>query len=178
MTRVLDSVDISRALSRIAHELIERERGAESLVLMGIPSRGAPLAKRIGARIGTIEQGTDVPVGVLDITLFRDDLRFRPARALGHTVVPSDGIDGRTVVLVDDVLFTGRTVRAALDALNEIGRPRAVRLAVLVDRGHRQFPIRAEHVGKNIPTSLREDVRVHLMETDGCDEVLLEVGAR
>lgn len=172
-TRVLDQSDISRALSRIAHEILEREKGAGNLVLMGIPSRGVPLAQRIAERIAAIEPGVSVPVGSLDITMYRDDLRLRPTRALGQTVVPPAGIDGRTVVLVDDVLFSGRSVRAALDALSEIGRPRAVRLAVLVDRGHREFPIRADHVGKNVPTSLREDVRVRLLETDGVDEVVI-----
>ena len=172
-TRVLDQSDIARALSRIAHEILEREKGAENLVLMGIPSRGVPLARRIAERIAAIEPGAEVPVGALDITMYRDDLRLRPARALGRTIVPAEGIDGRTVVLVDDVLFSGRSVRAALDALSEIGRPRAVRLAVLVDRGHREFPIRADHVGKNVPTSLRENVRVRLAETDGTDEVVI-----
>jgi pyrimidine operon attenuation protein/uracil phosphoribosyltransferase len=172
-TRVLDQSEIQRALSRIAHEILEREKGADNLVLMGIPSRGVPLAQRIAERIRTIEPGAEVPVGALDVTMFRDDLRLRPARALGHTVVPPEGIDGRTVVLVDDVLFRGRTIRAALDALAEIGRPRAVRLAVLIDRGHRELPIRADHVGKNVPTSLRESVRVRLTETDGADEVLI-----
>jgi pyrimidine operon attenuation protein/uracil phosphoribosyltransferase len=172
-TRVLDQPDISRALSRIAHEILEREKGAGNLVLMGIPSRGVPLAHRIAERIAAIEPGSDVPVGALDITMYRDDIRMRPARALGRTIVPPDGIDGRTVVLVDDVLFSGRSVRAALDALSEIGRPRAVRLAVLIDRGHREFPIRADHVGKNVPTSLREDVQVRLVETDGVDEVVI-----
>jgi pyrimidine operon attenuation protein/uracil phosphoribosyltransferase len=172
-TRVLDQSDINRALSRIAHEILEREKGAANLVLMGIPSRGVPLAHRIAERIAAIEPGISVPVGSLDITMYRDDLRLRPARALGRTIVPSAGIDGRTVVLVDDVLFSGRSVRAALDALSEIGRPRAVRLAVLVDRGHREFPIRADHVGKNVPTSLREDVQVRLVETDGVDEVVI-----
>jgi len=172
-TRVLDQSDIQRALSRIAHEILEREKGPGDLVLMGIPSRGVPLAHRIAERIASIEPGADVPVGSLDITMFRDDLRLRPARALGQTVVPAEGIDGRTVVLVDDVLFSGRSVRAALDALNEIGRPRAVRLAVLIDRGHREFPIRADHVGKNVPTSLRESVRVRVAEVDGIDEVVI-----
>ena len=176
-TRVLDQSDISRALSRIAHEILEREKGASSLVLMGIPSRGVPLAHRIAERIAAIEPGSSVPVGSLDITMYRDDLRLRPARALGRTIVPPAGIDGRTVVLVDDVLFSGRSVRAALDALSEIGRPRAVRLAVLIDRGHREFPIRADHVGKNVPTSLRESVRVRLAETDGCDEVVIGADA-
>jgi pyrimidine operon attenuation protein/uracil phosphoribosyltransferase len=172
-TRVLDEADISRALSRIAHEILEREKGAQHLVLMGIPSRGVPLARRIAERIEAIEPGAGVPVGALDITMFRDDLRLKPARALEPTVVPPEGIDGRTVVLVDDVLFSGRTVRAALDALSELGRPRAVRLAVLVDRGHREFPIRADHVGKNVPTSLREQVRVRVAELDGLDEVVI-----
>ncbi|MGB7980442.1 MAG: bifunctional pyr operon transcriptional regulator/uracil phosphoribosyltransferase PyrR [Candidatus Nanopelagicales bacterium] len=172
-TRVLDQSDIARALSRIAHEILEREKGAADLVLLGIPSRGVPLAHRIAERIGSIEPGTEPPVGSLDITMFRDDLRMRPARALERTDVPAEGIDGRTVVLVDDVLFSGRSVRAALDALAELGRPRAVRLAVLIDRGHREFPIRADYVGKNVPTSLRESVHVRLAETDGVDEVVI-----
>ncbi len=171
--RVLDESDIGRALSRISHEILEHEKGADRLVLLGIPTRGVPLARRIGERIGAIEPGSHPPVGALDITMFRDDLRLRPARALEHTVLPPGGIDGQTVVLVDDVLFSGRTIRAALDAIAEIGRPRAVRLAVLIDRGHRQLPIRADHVGKNIPTSLRESVRVHLAEIDGLDEVTI-----
>ena len=172
-TRVLDPSDIQRALSRIAHEILEREKGAENLVLMGVPSRGVPLARRIAERIHAIEPGARVPVGALDVTMYRDDLRLRPARALEHTEVPAEGIDGRTVVLVDDVLFKGRTIRAALDALSEIGRPRAVRLAVLVDRGHRELPIRADYVGKNVPTSLRESVRVRVAELDGVDEVVI-----
>jgi len=172
-TRVLDQSDISRALSRIAHEILEREKGAQNLVLLGIPSRGVPLAHRIAERIAAIEPGSAPPVGSLDITMFRDDLRLRPARALERTDVPPGGIDGRTVVLVDDVLFSGRSVRAALDALSELGRPRAVRLAVLVDRGHREFPIRADYVGKNVPTSLRESVQVRVAEIDGTDEVVI-----
>ncbi len=172
-TRVLDQSDITRALSRIAHEILEREKGAEHLVLLGIPSRGVPLAHRIAERIAAIEPGSAPPVGSLDITMFRDDLRLRPARALERTEVPAGGIDGRTVVLVDDVLFSGRSVRAALDALSELGRPRAVRLAVLVDRGHREFPIRADYVGKNVPTSLRESVQVRVAEIDGVDEVVI-----
>lgn len=172
-TRVLDQSEITRALSRIAHEILEREKGAANLVLLGIPSRGVPLAHRIAERIAAIEPGSAPPVGSLDITMFRDDLRLRPARALERTEVPAGGIDGRTVVLVDDVLFSGRSVRAALDALSELGRPRAVRLAVLVDRGHREFPIRADYVGKNVPTSLRESVQVRVAEIDGTDEVLI-----
>ncbi len=172
-TRVLDHSEITRALSRIAHEILEREKGAQDLVLLGIPSRGVPLAHRIAERIAAIEPGSAPPVGSLDITMFRDDLRLRPARALERTEVPDGGIDGRTVVLVDDVLFSGRSVRAALDALSELGRPRAVRLAVLVDRGHREFPIRADYVGKNVPTSLRESVQVRVTEIDGTDEVVI-----
>lgn len=171
-SRVLDSDEIARAITRIAHEILEREKGSAGLVVMGIHTRGVPLAHRIADRIGQIE-GRPPATGALDITMFRDDLRLRPARALAHTDVPPGGIDGRTVLLVDDVLFTGRSVRAALDALSEIGRPRAVRLAVLVDRGHRQYPIRADYVGKNIPTSLRESVHVRLAERDGVDEVLV-----
>jgi pyrimidine operon attenuation protein/uracil phosphoribosyltransferase len=169
---VLNPEEIRRALSRIAHEILERTHGGEGVVLLGIPTRGVPLARRLAARIGAFE-GAAMPVGSLDITLHRDDLRLRPARALGHTQVPADGVDGKTVVLVDDVLFSGRTIRAALDALNDLGRPRAVQLAVLVDRGHRELPIRADYVGKNLPTAHREVVRVLLEETDGEDSVLL-----
>ena len=162
---VLDARDIARALSRISHEILERNKGADGLVLLGIPSRGVPLAERIAERMAAVE-GIDVPVGSIDVTLYRDDLRLKPARALMRTDIPSGGIDGKTVVLVDDVLYSGRTIRAALDALTEIGRPRAVQLAVLVDRGHRELPIRADFVGKNLPTSLAERVRVSL---DGVD---------
>jgi pyrimidine operon attenuation protein/uracil phosphoribosyltransferase len=169
---VLDPADISRALTRISHEIIERNQGCDGLVLLGVPSRGVPLARRIADHLARIE-GTQVPVGSLDITMFRDDLRLKPARALETTELPADGIDGRIVVLVDDVLFSGRTVRAALDAVAEEGRPKAVQLAVLVDRGHRELPIRADYVGKNLPTSLREQVLVRLEETDGADAVLL-----
>ncbi|MGH3413469.1 MAG: bifunctional pyr operon transcriptional regulator/uracil phosphoribosyltransferase PyrR [Marmoricola sp.] len=169
---VLDAPDISRALTRISHEILERNKGAESLVLLGIPTRGAHLARRVGDNLARIE-GREVPVGSLDITMYRDDLRMRPARTLLPTEIPSGGIDGRTVVLVDDVLFSGRTIRAALDAMNDIGRPDAVQLAVLVDRGHRQLPIRADFVGKNLPTSLVEDVSVLLAEYDGEDAVMI-----
>lgn len=172
-TRVLDQSDISRALSRIAHEILEREKGARDLVLLGIPSRGVPLAQRIAERLAAIEPESAPVVGSLDITMFRDDLRLRPTRALERTEVPAAGIDGRTVILVDDVLFSGRSVRAALDALSELGRPKAVRLAVLVDRGHRELPIRADYVGKNVPTSLRQSVQVRVAEIDGTDEVLI-----
>jgi pyrimidine operon attenuation protein/uracil phosphoribosyltransferase len=168
---VLDADDVSRALSRIAHELLERNRGAADLVLLGIPTRGVDLAARLARRIADIE-GVEVPVGSLDVTLYRDDLRLRPARPVSRTEVPVD-VDGRVVVLVDDVLFSGRTVRSALTALDDLGRPRAVRLAVLVDRGHRELPVRADHVGKNLPTSLRETVKVLVAERDGRDAVLL-----
>jgi pyrimidine operon attenuation protein/uracil phosphoribosyltransferase len=170
---VLEAAEINRALTRIAHEIIERTRGAEQVVLMGIPTRGVPLADRLAGRISQVE-GRPVPHGSLDITMYRDDLRLRPARGLGPTKVPAEGIDGKTVVLVDDVLYSGRTVRAALDALNDLGRPLAVQLAVLVDRGHRELPIRADYVGKNLPTSQAEVVRVLVTETDGEDAVLLE----
>ena len=169
---VLDARDISRALTRIAHEILERNKGAAGLVLLGIPSRGVPLARRIAAKIAAVE-GVDVAVGSLDVTMYRDDLRMRPARTLLPTEIPHGGIDGKVVVLVDDVLFSGRTIRSALDALNDLGRPKAVRLAVLVDRGHRELPIRADFVGKNLPTSLVESVRVHLAEFDGEDAVMI-----
>ncbi|HEX6933770.1 MAG TPA: bifunctional pyr operon transcriptional regulator/uracil phosphoribosyltransferase PyrR [Streptosporangiaceae bacterium] len=171
---VLGSDEIRRALTRIGHEILERTDGGHEVVLLGIPTRGVPLARRLAARLADTE-GVRVPVGSLDITLYRDDLRLRPARALGRTDVPGSGIDGMIVILVDDVLYSGRTVRAALDALNDIGRPRAVQLAVLVDRGHRELPIRPDYVGKNLPTAKRELVRVSLTETDGEDAVMLQV---
>jgi pyrimidine operon attenuation protein/uracil phosphoribosyltransferase len=174
---VLDGSDVARALTRIAHEIVERNKGAADLVVLGIPKRGAPLAKRLAHRIAEAEN-VDVPVGALDVTMYRDDVRLRPARALEPTDIPPGGVDGKVVVLVDDVLFSGRTVRAALTALDDIGRPRAVRLAVLVDRGHRELPIRADHVGKNIPTSTRESVKVLVDEIDGSDAVLLGEDAR
>jgi pyrimidine operon attenuation protein / uracil phosphoribosyltransferase len=169
---VLDTLAINRALTRIAHEILERSHGADDAVLLGIPTRGAVLADRLAARISDFES-TPIGVGTLDVTMYRDDLRLRPARALGQTRIPDGGIDGKLVILVDDVLFSGRTIRAALDALGDLGRPRAVQLAVLVDRGHRELPIRADYVGKNLPTSQREVVEVHLTETDGQDAVLL-----
>jgi pyrimidine operon attenuation protein / uracil phosphoribosyltransferase len=174
---VLTPEEIRRALTRIAHEILERTHGGEGVVLLGIPTRGVYLAGRLAARIGEFE-GTPAPCGSLDVTMHRDDLRLRPARALRRTEVPPAGVDGKTVVLVDDVLFSGRTVRAALDALNDLGRPRAVQLAVLVDRGHRELPIRPDYVGKNLPTAHREVVRVHLTEIDGEDSVLLGEGDR
>jgi pyrimidine operon attenuation protein/uracil phosphoribosyltransferase len=169
---VLEAADVGRALTRIAHEIVERNHGAAEIVLLGIPTRGVTLARRLAARIAEVE-GSDVPVGSLDVTMYRDDLRLRGVRALEETDIPSTGVDGLVVVLVDDVLFSGRTVRSALDALSDLGRPRAVQLAVLVDRGHRELPVRADYVGKNIPTSLRETVHVLLAETDGRDGVLL-----
>nr|WP_148614977.1 bifunctional pyr operon transcriptional regulator/uracil phosphoribosyltransferase PyrR [Nocardioides rubriscoriae] len=167
---VLDARDIARALTRIAHELLERNKGAGDLVLLGIPSRGVPLAHRIAARIKEVE-GVEVPVGALDVTMYRDDLRRHPARSPHPTAVPPGGVDGRTVVLVDDVLYSGRTVRSALDAMNDLGRPDVVRLAVLVDRGHRELPIRADHVGKNLPSARTERVMVRLEELDGIEGV-------
>lgn len=169
---VLDERDISRALTRISHEILERNRGPDDIVLLGIPTRGVPLAERLAARIRDVE-GTSVPSGSLDITPYRDDLRLRPARALEHTEIPTGGIDGKVVVLVDDVLFSGRTIRAALDALNDLGRPTVTQLAVLVDRGHRELPIRADFVGKNMPTAVVEHVRLAVTEIDGRDEVVI-----
>lgn len=170
--RVLDSADVNRVIGRIAHEILEKSHGPDDLLLLGIPSRGVPLAHRIAVRIAEIE-GTEVPVGALDVTMYRDDVGLRGARPLGRTEIPARGVDDAIVILIDDVLFSGRTVRAALDAVNDIGRPRVIRLAVLVDRGHRELPIRADHVGKNLPTSLTESVRVHLEEIDGVDEVVV-----
>lgn len=169
---VLSEDEIARALARMAHEVVERNKGASDLVVLGIPTRGVPLAARLAARIASVE-GSEVPAGALDVTMYRDDLRLRAARALEPTNIPPVGIDGKIVVFVDDVLFSGRTIRAALTALDDVGRPQAVRLAVLVDRGHRQLPIRADHVGKNLPTSMRENVKVLLEEVDGRDAVLL-----
>ena len=181
---LLSAADVARVVDRIAHQLIERaasvdpaaeDGGLRDLVLIGIPTRGAPLARRLAARIEAFS-GVAVDVGTADITLYRDDLRLRGVRALEPTVLPDAGIDGRLVVLVDDVLFSGRSVRAALDALRDLGRPRSVQLAVLVDRGHRELPIRADFVGKNVPTSRTQQVKVHLAEIDGVDEVLLTGG--
>jgi pyrimidine operon attenuation protein / uracil phosphoribosyltransferase len=169
--RVMEGDDIRRAVVRIAHEIVERNKGTEDLLLVGIRTRGAPLAERIAAAIASFE-GADVPSGALDVTLYRDDVGLRGPRGIEATTVPAD-VDGRVVVVVDDVLFTGRTIRAAFDALLDLGRPRAIRLAVLVDRGHRELPIRADHVGKNIPTSASEVVRVLLEEIDGEDAVVI-----
>ncbi|HWJ82644.1 MAG TPA: bifunctional pyr operon transcriptional regulator/uracil phosphoribosyltransferase PyrR [Nocardioides sp.] len=167
---VLDASDISRALTRISHEILERNKGAEDLLLLGLHTRGVPLAKRLAERIEAVE-GVPVAVGSLDVTMYRDDLRRHPTRSPHDTRMPADGIDGKHVVLVDDVLFSGRTIRAALDAVSDLGRPDVVRLAVLVDRGHRELPIRADHVGKNLPTARTETVKVRVQEIDGADEV-------
>lgn len=168
---VLDDLDVKRALARIAHEIVEHNRGSGELVLVGIHRRGVPLAERIGKRIGEIE-GTPPPVGALDVSFYRDDVNIRRPEHVSQTDFPFD-VTGKTVVLVDDVLFTGRTVRAAIDALVDFGRPKLVRLAVLVDRGHRELPIRADFIGKNIPTSRAQEVRVHVDETDGEDSVVV-----
>ena len=173
MSIAMPAEDIRRAITRISHEILERNSGSSHIVLLGIPTRGVHLAKRIADAISVIE-GNEVPVGSLDITMHRDDLRTRPPRALSPTQIPSVGIEGRDVVLIDDVLYSGRTIRAALDALGEVGRPRTVQLAVLVDRGHRELPIRADYVGKNLPTSRTQSVNVRLMEFDGKDEVSIE----
>ncbi|CAO1651788.1 bifunctional pyr operon transcriptional regulator/uracil phosphoribosyltransferase PyrR [Salinibacterium sp. NYA9b] len=169
---VLQHADITRALTRISHEILESNRGSDDLVILGIPTRGVTLARRIAAIIQSVDS-TSVTSGVLDVTMYRDDLAQNPTRATGPTDIPAGGIDGKTVVLVDDVLYSGRTIRAALDALGDLGRPRAVRLAVLVDRGHREFPIRADFVGKNLPSSMEERINVRLEEIDGSDEVTI-----
>jgi len=170
---VLHEADIARALTRISHEILESNRGPDDLVLLGIPTRGVPLAQRIGALIAQFA-GTTVPVGALDVTMYRDDLHRNPTRTPHPTEIPAGGIDGKVVVLVDDVLFSGRSIRAALDALQDIGRPAAVRLATLVDRGHRELPIRPDFVGKNLPSARDERVNVRLAEIDDLDEVTIE----
>ncbi|WP_431839767.1 bifunctional pyr operon transcriptional regulator/uracil phosphoribosyltransferase PyrR [Gordonia hongkongensis] len=173
---LLDAADVSRTIARVAHQVIEKTAldspDAPRVVLIGIPTRGTSLATRLGAKISEFA-GVEVPVGYLDITLYRDDLRGKPHRPLERTMVPAGGVDSAIVILVDDVLYSGRTVRAALDALRDLGRPAAVQLAVLVDRGHRELPLRADYVGKNIPTARDEQVSVHLVEHDGIDEVVL-----
>ena len=166
----MDAHDVSRAVARIAHEILERNRGAQNIVLIGVRTRGVQLAERLAAQIREIE-GVAVPTGTLDIGLYRDDIGIREPFPIGPSRVPK--IDGKVVVLVDDVLYTGRSARSALDALVDIGRPEAVQLAVLVDRGHRELPIRADYVGKNIPTAHQEEVRVHVQEVDGEDSVVL-----
>jgi len=170
--RVLDAASIDRSLTRISHEILERNKGLGAIGLVGVQTRGVPLARRLAARLGAIE-GVVPPVGVLDINLYRDDLsRIADHPILKRTEIPFD-LDDAVVILVDDVLFTGRTVRAALDALMDLGRPRQIQLAVLVDRGHRELPVRADFVGKNLPTAETERVDVRLTETDGEDEVVI-----
>ncbi|GAC79509.1 pyrimidine operon attenuation protein / uracil phosphoribosyltransferase [Gordonia malaquae] len=173
---LLDASDVGRTVARMAHQVIEKTAldavGSRRVLLIGIPTRGTSLAQRLAGKIAEFS-GVTVETGYLDITLYRDDLRDKPHRPLERTLVPEGGVDGALVILVDDVLFSGRTVRAALDALRDLGRPAAVQLAVLVDRGHRELPLRADYVGKNIPTSRDEDVQVHLAEHDGLDEVVL-----
>jgi pyrimidine operon attenuation protein/uracil phosphoribosyltransferase len=171
---VMQSADVARAVTRIAHEILESNRGSDNLVLLGIPTRGVTLASRIAAAIHDID-GVSVPMGSLDVTMYRDDLHENPLREPAPTTVPVD-IDQATVVLVDDVLYSGRTVRAALDALTDLGRPDIVRLAVLVDRGHRELPIRADYVGKNLPSSPGERINVCFVETDGTDAVDIDRG--
>jgi pyrimidine operon attenuation protein / uracil phosphoribosyltransferase len=175
VTTVLSPDDIGRALKRMAHEILERNKGAEQLVLMGIRTRGIPLAERLAQHLADIE-GTAVPTGSLDVTLYRDDYARTGPLPLGQTHFPTD-LDGKIVVLVDDVLYTGRTIRAAMDAVMDYGRPKAIQLAVLVDRGHRELPIRADYVGKNLPTSADQAVRVRLAATDGEDAVIVTEAA-
>ncbi|BBX82394.1 bifunctional pyr operon transcriptional regulator/uracil phosphoribosyltransferase PyrR [Mycolicibacterium aubagnense] len=173
---LLSAADVGRTISRIAHQIIEKTAldapDAPRVVLLGIPTRGVTLAARIAEKVKEFAD-VDLPHGALDITLYRDDLNFKPPRALASTSIPEGGIDTATVILVDDVLYSGRSVRSALDALRDIGRPRMVQLAVLVDRGHRELPIRADYVGKNVPTSRSENVKVRLLETDGTDSVAI-----
>jgi len=175
--KIMDSEEMRRAIVRLSHEIVESNNGTQGLILVGIRKRGAPLAERIRHQIELIE-GVEVPLGVLDITLYRDDVhRIAPQPLVESTDIPG-AVENGVVVLVDDVLFTGRTVRAAMDAVIDFGRPQAIRLAVLVDRGHRELPIRADFVGKNLPTASREIVKVYLQETDGRDEVTIEeIGA-
>ena len=170
---VLQEADITRALTRISHEILESNRGAEGLVILGIPTRGVELAQRIATLIAGIA-GVDVPVGALDVTMYRDDLAHHPTRTPQPTSIPECGVDGRVVILVDDVLFSGRSIRAALDALQDVGRPAAVRLAALIDRGHRELPIRPDFVGKNLPSAKNERINVRLAQIDGVEEVTIE----
>jgi pyrimidine operon attenuation protein/uracil phosphoribosyltransferase len=173
---VLDAADIDRAIIRISHEIIEANHGTENLLLLGIPTRGVFVANRIAQAIKKNYPDFDIEssIGRLDVTMFRDDLAVKPNRPVTPTEIPVGSLDEKTVVLVDDVLFSGRTIRAALDALVSFGRPKAVRLAVLVDRGHRELPIRADFVGKNLPTSISERINVHLTETDEDQSVVIE----
>ncbi|WP_404432841.1 bifunctional pyr operon transcriptional regulator/uracil phosphoribosyltransferase PyrR [Microbacterium lacus] len=170
---VLHEADIARALTRISHEILESNKGPDGLILLGIPTRGVALAHRIATLVGEFSD-TTIPTGALDVTMYRDDLHRNPTRAPQPTQIPAGGIDGKTVVLVDDVLFSGRSIRSALDALQDIGRPAAVRLAILVDRGHRDLPIRPDFVGKNLPSSRDERVNVRLADVDGIEEVTIE----
>jgi pyrimidine operon attenuation protein/uracil phosphoribosyltransferase len=175
MPQVMDADRMSRALTRIAHEILERNRGLDEIALVGIRTRGVPLARRLARALREIN-GDDVATGALDITLYRDDLMRNPVGpqpVVRSTEIPFS-IDDRKILLVDDVLYTGRTIRAALDALIDFGRPRAIQLVVMVDRGHRELPIKADYVGKNLPTSARQSVRVRLQEIDGADEVMIE----
>lgn len=177
---ILSADDLARVVDRIAHQILEKTHGGGDVALLGIPTRGVYLARRLAARIvefGNLQPGT-IAVGSLDVTLYRDDLRTQAVRPLGELIEPVGGIEGKLVILVDDVLFSGRTVRAALDALTDLGRPKAVQLAVLVDRGHRELPIRADYVGKNLPTAASEQVRVRLVERDGLDDVSILGGQR
>ncbi len=174
---LLTALDLQRALARVAHEIVERNRGVDNLVLLGIRTRGAPLARRLQVKLQELE-GVVVPLGELDITLYRDDLARRKLEPrLGPSTVPVS-LDDRRVVLVDDVIYTGRSVRAALDAIMDYGRPSSIQLAVMVDRGHRELPIRPDYIGKNVPTALDEEVRVRLDETDGRDEVIIRRQSR
>ena len=171
--QIMNQEDVRRALARVAHEILEHNRGAEDLIIVGIHTRGVHIARRIAANLAEFE-GIDVPVATLDVSFYRDDLQVRDQTQT--TVMPTDipmGIQGKRVVLVDDVLYTGRTIRAAMDALVDFGRPEQIQLAILLDRGHRELPIRADYVGQNLPTALEERVKVRLMETDGADEVAL-----
>lgn len=171
--KLMDEMDIKRALTRIAHEIIEKNKGTENVALVGIQRRGAPIAERIAARIAEIE-GVQLPVGILDITLYRDDLTLLSSQPLVHRTEVNFNINQKNIVLVDDVLYTGRTVRAALDALIDLGRPKSIQLAVLIDRGHRELPIKADYIGKNVPTSRQESVSVMIQEVDGRDEVVIQ----
>lgn len=175
VTKVMDENEIRRALTRIAHEIIERNKGAENLVIIGVQSRGVPMAKRLAGLVGQIE-GIEVPVGSLNVALYRDDYATRAARTISASEIPFDVTD-KAVVLVDEVLFTGRTTRAALDAIMDLGRPSVIQLAVLIDRGHKELPIRADYVGKNLPTALKESVDVYWVETKGEDAIMISKGA-
>jgi len=176
VTRVMDSDEIRRALTRIAHEIIERNKGAENLVIIGVQSRGVPMAKRLASLISKIE-GVEIPVGSLNVALYRDDYATRSARTISASEIPFD-VSNKSVILVDEVLFTGRTTRAALDAIMDLGRPSVIQLAVLIDRGHKELPVRADYVGKNLPTALKESVDVYWVETKGEDAVMIAKGAQ